>query len=136
MSMNGGAVVSKKRIPYVIYAALVLCLAFSLGYLLGYDKGETNIQVTTVAPVIAQEQENASMPVAPVAENAPININTASDTELQQLPGIGPELAKRIIAYRTEHGGFVSTEQIMDVQGIGQKRYESMENLITIGETQ
>ena len=134
--MNGGAVVSKKRIPYVIYAALVLCLAFSLGYLLGYDKGETNIQVTTVAPVIAQEQENASMPVAPVAENAPININTASDTELQQLPGIGPELAKRIIAYRTEHGGFVSTEQIMDVQGIGQKRYESMENLITIGETQ
>ena len=134
----GGDAVNKKTIAYAVYAALLLCLAFSLGYLLGYDRGETNIQVTSAAPVIIQreDQEGAAEMVQEISENRPINLNTATVTELQQLPGIGPELAQRIIHYRGEHGKFVSTEQIMDVEGIGEKRYKEMEKLITIGETQ
>ena len=134
--MNGGAALNKKTIAYLIYAVLILCLAVALGYLLGYDKGETNIQITTVAPVTAPviDGEETDDLVQQISENHPINLNTATVTELQQLPGIGPELAQRIIDYRQIHTKFVSTEQIMDVEGIGEKRYKDMENLITIGE--
>ena len=139
MSMNGGAAVKKKTIAYGLYAVLLLCLAFSLGYLLGYDKGETEIQVTAVAPITAQpfgKETDDTAETQQSAANGPIDLNTATVTELQQLPGIGEELAQRIINYRTEHGKFVSTQQIMDVEGIGEKRFKDMENLITIGETQ
>lgn len=61
-----------------------------------------------------------------------ININTASAAELESLPGIGPALAQRIIAYREEHGPFASPEQIMQVSGIGQGRYEQIKGQITV----
>ncbi len=55
-----------------------------------------------------------------------ININTASSTQLQRIPGIGPALAGRIIAYRTAHGPFPDPSRIVDVSGIGQKKYQHM----------
>ena len=62
-----------------------------------------------------------------------IDLNTADQYALETLPGIGPELASRIIDYRTSIGSFVSIEQIMDVQGVGEKRFAEMEHLITVG---
>jgi len=64
-----------------------------------------------------------------------VDLNTAEQADLETLPGIGPELASRIIAYRQTIGAFVSKEQIMDVEGIGEKRYADMEQLITVGGT-
>lgn len=61
-----------------------------------------------------------------------ININTASAEELDTLPGIGPALAQRIIDYRTANGHFRSIEDIKQVSGIGDRRYEQLKNLITI----
>lgn len=63
----------------------------------------------------------------------PLNINTAAQAELELLPGIGPSLAERIIAYRQTYGPFVSKEQIMDVKGIGEKKFAQIESLITVG---
>ena len=51
-----------------------------------------------------------------------ININTASETELEQLPGVGPGIATRIINYRTQNGPFSSIDQLRSVKGIGPKR--------------
>lgn len=50
----------------------------------------------------------------------PISINEASQLELEQLPGIGPTIARRIIRYRDEHGNFESTEDLLKVEGISQ----------------
>lgn len=61
-----------------------------------------------------------------------ININTAGQAELEELPGIGPALAQRIIDHRTRNGPFLSTEDIMTVSGIGEKRYEQLKDLITV----
>ena len=63
-----------------------------------------------------------------------ININTASTTELDTLPGIGPTTAQKIIDYRTINGPFVNTEDIINVSGIGPASYERIKNLITVGQ--
>jgi competence protein ComEA len=65
-------------------------------------------------------------------KNKLININFASKSELENLPGIGPELAQRIIDYRTNIGSFKKKEDIKNVTGIGDKKYESIKDLITV----
>lgn len=61
-----------------------------------------------------------------------ININTAGKAELETLPGIGPAMADRIIQYREEKGPFSTAEDIKNVSGIGEKRYEQLKDKITI----
>jgi competence protein ComEA len=63
-----------------------------------------------------------------------ININTASQFELETLPGIGPTTAEKIIEYREENGPFSTIEDIMDVSGIGPGTFERIKDLITVGE--
>jgi len=61
-----------------------------------------------------------------------VNINSAGQAQLEELPGIGPALAQRIIDHRTKNGPFLSTEDIMVVSGIGEKRYAQLKDLITV----
>ncbi|MPN48493.1 ComE operon protein 1 [bioreactor metagenome] len=61
-----------------------------------------------------------------------ININTAEASELDSLPGIGEAYAKRIIEYRKANGPFKSIEDIKNVTGIGEKRYEAIKDLIMV----
>ncbi len=59
-----------------------------------------------------------------------IDLNTADTVTLQQLPGVGPVLAQRIVDYREAHGGFESIEDLLDVAGIGETRLASIRDLI------
>ena len=61
-----------------------------------------------------------------------VNINTASQTELETLPGIGPSTALKIINYREENGKFNSIEDIKEVSGIGDAKYENIKELICV----
>jgi competence protein ComEA len=61
-----------------------------------------------------------------------ININNATLKELISLPGIGPKIAKKIINYRAEKGLFTSIKDIMNVKGIGPKKFEQLKYLITL----
>ncbi len=61
-----------------------------------------------------------------------ININTATQAELETLPGIGPALAARIIAYREANGPFPNIEAIQNVSGIGPSTFEEIRDLITV----
>lgn len=66
------------------------------------------------------------------ANNAVVNINTADEAELQRIPGVGPVLAKKIVDYRETHGPFKTTEQLRDVGGIGESKFETLKGNIKI----
>ncbi|MEU4964100.1 MULTISPECIES: ComEA family DNA-binding protein [Streptomyces] len=57
------------------------------------------------------------------ASGAPISLNSATQEQLETLPGVGPVLAQHIVDYRTQHGGFRSVDQLQEVNGIGEKRF-------------
>ena len=61
-----------------------------------------------------------------------ININKATQSELETLPGIGPSTASKIITYREENGKFKTIENIKDVSGIGEAKYNSIKDFITV----
>lgn len=62
----------------------------------------------------------------------PMNINTASKDELTELPGIGESTAEKIIIYREEKNGFKKTEELLNIKGIGRKKYEKLKGFIKL----
>ncbi|MFC8146078.1 helix-hairpin-helix domain-containing protein [Streptomyces paradoxus] len=64
------------------------------------------------------------------APAAPVSLNTATADQLDTLPGVGPVLAQHIIDYRTQHGGFRSVDELREVNGIGDRRFADLRNLV------
>lgn len=81
-------------------------------------------------PVAATPASSAAS--APVQGGQPVNINTAGLAELDQLPGVGPATAQKILAYRNQIGRFSSVDQLMEVKGIGPKKLEKMRLFIRL----
>ena len=77
---------------------------------------------------------SASATASPPPETAAVivNINTATADELAELDGIGSTLAERIVAYRETNGAFRVPEQLMNVEGIGEIKFNSIKNYITV----
>jgi len=67
-----------------------------------------------------------------VKEGGVINLNSATLSELETLPGVGPSMGQKIINYREESGGFSSVEELMSVPGIGKKTFEELKDLVSI----
>lgn len=67
-----------------------------------------------------------------VVPSGKINLNTATASQLDTLPGIGPAYASRIIEYRSSNGGFKDIAEIQNIKGIGPKTFEKIKELITI----
>ncbi|MEX0789232.1 MAG: helix-hairpin-helix domain-containing protein [Actinomycetota bacterium] len=61
-----------------------------------------------------------------------INLNLATPAQLEELPGVGPVLAERIVSHRQTKGRFTSPRQLMEVSGFGPKKYESLKDQITV----
>lgn len=83
--------------------------------------------------------EEAAVPITATAApstaggaSGQINLNTADETTLMELPGIGPSKAAAIIAYRDESGPFTAIEQLKEVSGIGDKTYEQLQESIAV----
>ncbi|MBI4730001.1 MAG: helix-hairpin-helix domain-containing protein [Acidobacteria bacterium] len=66
------------------------------------------------------------------ASGGKLNINAASERDLEGLPGVGPVLAQRIVEYRTQHGPFRSVRDLLKVEGIGEKKFSSLEPYVTV----
>ena len=62
----------------------------------------------------------------------PIDVNTASEEELELIPGIGPAMAQRIITWREEHGPFERVEDLLNVRGIGVKTLEKLRPYVVV----
>src|SRR5208283_3871120 len=63
----------------------------------------------------------------------PINLNTASSGELQQVPGIGPSTADKILEMRKSYGSFKSVDDLLAIRGIGAKKLEKMRKYLSVG---
>jgi len=62
----------------------------------------------------------------------PVNINTATSEELQQVPGIGPATADKILLMRKSYGSFKSVDDLLAIKGLGKKRLEKMRKYLTV----
>ena len=88
----------------------------------------------TPESVVGQgEAQSSEATGAPRESDGKININIASQSEVMDLPGIGTVLASRIVDYRKQYGDFSRIEDIRNVSGIGEKRYEAIQDKITVG---
>ena len=83
-----------------------------------------------LAPTHEQAQATAASRLAP---GVPVDINTAAQEALESLPGIGPVLAQRIIAYRETNGPFATVEDLQKVEGVGADTFEKLRELVTAG---
>jgi len=64
------------------------------------------------------------------AGSAPVSLNTATAEQLDQLDGVGPATAQKILEWRREHGGFSSVDQLKQISGIGPKRFETLRDSV------
>ncbi len=97
----------------LLWAVTGAAAAGALGWYILEDRPEP----VTVRPLEAQVQR---------AQGAPLDVNTATAEELEALPGIGPVLAERIVAWREEHGPFAAPEDVTAVPGVGPAVYEAV----------
>jgi competence protein ComEA len=80
----------------------------------------------TIAPAMALAQTSKAAAVDKV------NLNTATEEQLQTLPGIGPSVAKRIIEHRNKNGKFSKIEEILNVRGIGEKKFQKIKDRLVV----
>lgn len=89
----------------------------------------------TVAPNAGEASPGTHPPVEddpPLSAPGLLDLNEASQSQLETLPGIGPSKSKAILSYREKLGGFRSLDQLLEVKGIGQKVYERISVLVQI----
>ena len=130
-----------RQVRWLLAVAIVLC-ALMIGYNVLFVP---QVTLTAVVKTDLSSAAQAAVPSAPddvsqpegyepepVEQTALVNLNTADAEELETLPGIGPATAQKIIAYRESVGAFQSTEELMQVGGIGEKTFEKLKELVTV----
>ena len=126
----------KNKVSVLLAVVTALFVGFTLGLFVGRNTGSGTVTLAVspqmqTAPTTAATAAAETVPTETV--RFPVNINTADADTLTALPGIGRVLAERIVAYRRQNGPFRAVEEIMKVEGIGEKKAEAILDLITVG---
>lgn len=106
--------------------------AFIAGLFIGRNFNRQPVQIQPLPAVTSAAVLPLPVSTEPTVPSI-ININTATAETLQLLPGIGPLLAERIVAYREENGPFEIPGELMNVSGIGETKLEQIWDYITTG---
>lgn len=139
----------KKSAIWILLTVTLVFAAFVGGVYVGRNFHHTDIQISsgTTAASSDPSQSSTSTPPSgtqssttgtaapPVSSSVPvfpININTATAEELDMLPEVGPILAQRIVSYRKEFGPFTCVEDLLNVNGIGEKTLAKIREYITV----
>ena len=93
------------------------------------------VAATLTVPALSPHDLLAQEPPARTTSErpAPLNLNAATEAQLEALPGIGAATAGRIIEYRKKNGGFKKVEDLMNVKGIGEKSFLKLKPLVAVG---
>jgi competence protein ComEA len=83
-------------------------------------------------PVTAAQSKSAARSAAKPSSTAVVNLNTATASDLEGLPGIGAKTAARIVEYRQKNGPFKKIEELMNVRGVGEKNFLKLKPQITV----
>ncbi len=129
-----------KRSSLMLMFITAVFTSFLVGILVGrnIDRGQpamsgADLSLSTSASSPDTTASWSEEPTQEPQQSFPININTATAEELMALPGIGEVLAGRIVSYRIAHGEFSSVDELLQVDGIGEKTMEKILGLITVG---
>lgn len=101
------------------------------------DRNQVNLsehiedEMVIFVPIFGEMEEVSAIGIDK-QKSALINLNKATESELQTLPGIGPSKALAIIEYRETNGGFKTIDDLKKISGIGEKTYEKLEALISV----
>lgn len=127
-----------KKATIVLFVLLGAFLALIMGIFIGRQSISgmvliPEVPVTTTHSVDSVVEDIDKNRQAKSGESGKVNINTASVSLLQTLPNIGSVLAQRIVDYREENGNFSVPEDLLMVEGIGEKRLDEIREYITVG---
>lgn len=131
----------KKSVIVIFLTITVAFAAFVAGFYLGRNENKGNVliqgvpEVSTATTAPAADPTQTATASTPAGSSAPllVNINTATLEQLDLLPGIGPVTAQAIIDYRNEFGPFEAPEDLLSVNGIGEKKLAAILEFITTG---
>lgn len=122
-----------KKASLVIITLTLICCGFAIGFFLGRGSGTGSIRVSAVPPPSTEPSQPSTDGTTEPSIPLLVDINSATAEELTALPGIGSTLARRIVSYREANGPFESFAELLNVEGIGEKKLEDILDYITIG---
>lgn len=141
-TFNEKATIFMKKSEKTIIAAFLLIVCFTVGFFAGRRSLRSDVSISTDRFVPLEEvtrspsestmEPQEELPVITRGADIRININEADVDQLAELDGIGEKLAVRITEYRDMNGPFKTIEEIMNVNGIGQGKFEAIRQSITV----
>lgn len=109
---------------------MLLVCALSLTLVIGIFIGR-NLRTEYVK--LPQNDKIKAISATEVPKDYRLDVNTATKLQLMELPGVGEMIADRIISYRTENGPYTSVDDLLNVEGVGEKKLRQLETLIKVG---